>query len=92
VGRGHPAAGTRHRRRFPLTPIRTIAFSPDSTTLVAAIQSDGAQVFDVATGRLIKNITGYEDWVQCASFSPDGTAIATGSQDGTARIWGTPRP
>jgi hypothetical protein len=39
-----------------------------------------------AAGRLIKG-AGHSSWVWSAAWSPDGTKIATGSYDGTARVW-----
>jgi TIR domain/WD domain, G-beta repeat len=32
-------------------------------------------------------LSGHEDWVNSAAFSPDGSRIVTASQDKTARIW-----
>jgi WD40 repeat protein/serine/threonine protein kinase len=32
-------------------------------------------------------LSGHEDWVPSAKFSPDGTRILTASHDGTARVW-----
>ena len=39
-----------------------------------------------AAGRLIKG-AGHSSWVWSAAWSPDGTKIATGSHDGTVRVW-----
>jgi WD40 repeat protein len=32
-------------------------------------------------------LNGHEDWVNSASFSPDGTRVVTASEDNTARLW-----
>jgi len=34
-------------------------------------------------------LTEHERWITCLAFSPDGTRLATGSDDKTARIWDT---
>lgn len=42
---------------------------------------------DATTGQEIIALRGHEDWVQSASFSPDGARIVTASNDRTARLW-----
>src|SRR5262249_12850139 len=42
-----------------------------------------------ATGREIAVLRGHDAAVRAAAFSPDGSRIVTGSQDQTARVWGT---
>ena len=47
-----------------------------------------AQVFDTSTGELVRLLEGHGlGLLQCVTFSPDGTCIATSSTDGTARVW-----
>jgi len=37
-------------------------------------------------------LRGHEDWVGVVAFSPDGRWLATGSHDGTARLWEVTNP
>ncbi len=46
-----------------------------------------ARVWDASSGRAIATLSGHEDVVRSASFSPDGTRIVTASDDNTARVW-----
>lgn len=42
---------------------------------------------DVATGRVVDERKGHCGPVRCVRFHPSGNTIATGSEDGTIRIW-----
>jgi DNA-binding beta-propeller fold protein YncE len=45
------------------------------------------KVFDIRNGRLVATLAGHQDWVYAAALSPDGTRLASGSGDGTVRLW-----
>jgi WD40 repeat protein len=47
-------------------------------------------VWEVATGRPLTILTGHLGDVRGLAFSPDGKLLATGSVDGTIRLWGPP--
>lgn len=42
-----------------------------------------------ATGGFVANLTGHQDWVYALATTPDGTRLASGSGDGTVKIWNT---
>jgi WD40 repeat protein len=48
---------------------------------------DFALVWDVTSGKVIKKLAGHKGPVYNAAYSPDGSFIATVSDDGTARLW-----
>ena len=74
-----------------LTPVRAVAYSPDGRTLAVAddpAESGGTIAFwDVATRKLKATFEGHERGVVTIVFSHDGTTLASGSCDGTIRIW-----
>lgn len=45
---------------------------------------------DYASLRLVATLNGHERSVRCQAFSPDETILATGSFDGTVRLWSIP--
>jgi WD40 repeat protein len=59
-----------------------LAFSPDGALLAA-----GGVLVDAADGRVLRVLRGHVAPVTGVAFSPGGTLLATGSFDGTARIW-----
>jgi WD40 repeat protein len=73
----------REVRTFPVDGSFAVLYSPDGTKILAQLGS-GAAVLDALTGDVLFRIPGSPvgiDW------SADGRLIATGDNDGTARIW-----
>ncbi|MFL5822332.1 MAG: toll/interleukin-1 receptor domain-containing protein [Solirubrobacteraceae bacterium] len=68
--------------------IRT-AFSPDGKWLVSFGADDNVQVWDLATGHLVKTLTGPETQVVSAAFSRDGNLLAA-SDSASAYLWHFP--
>lgn len=48
------------------------------------------KVFSVATGDEIACLEGHTEHVSSVAFSPNGKMLATGSYDGTAKLWNVP--
>src|SRR5207253_1166535 len=62
------------------------AFSPDGMRF-ATVNGTAAYVWAADSGDALLELTGHHGTVTSAVFSPDGTILATGSLDGTARVW-----
>jgi hypothetical protein len=45
------------------------------------------KVFNMANGGLLATLAGHQDWVQSVALSPDETRFASGSADGTVKLW-----
>jgi WD40 repeat protein/DNA-binding SARP family transcriptional activator len=76
-----------------------LEFSPDGSRLATAgnpdvaagstvtEQDEQAFVWDTTTGERVLTLSGHTAHVMDVHFSPDGSRLATGSEDGTAAIW-----
>lgn len=72
-----------------------LAFSPDGRTLAVTVtghatsddDKSAVQLWEVGAKRLTATLTGHTGWVQSLEFSPDGSTLATGASDATARLW-----
>jgi RNA polymerase sigma factor (sigma-70 family) len=68
-----------------------IAFSTDGRTVVHASSYDASSydisLREVATGGERIRLTGHKGEPRAFALSPDGTTLASGSMDGTVRLW-----
>lgn len=68
-----------------------LAFSPDGSTLAVAGTHREIPLFDVAGGKVAQparaSLRGHAMTVTSVDFDPDGRRLASGSLDGTVRIW-----
>src|SRR5262249_12668340 len=62
------------------------AASPDGTRSVKISSGGSASLKDTITGKTVQ-LSGHTGPVENATFSPDGSMIATASRDQTARVW-----
>jgi WD40 repeat protein len=66
--------------------VRSVSFSPDGRQIVSGSEF-ALRIWDVATGREIRTLSGHSDLVHSVTFSPDGRQILSGSNDRTLKLW-----
>jgi WD40 repeat protein len=75
-------------------PVIAGAFSADGR-LLAKAQAPGTvgvvRVWDTRKGAEVRTLWGHAEAVRCLAFAPDGAWLATGSFDGTVKLWPLPR-
>ena len=64
---------------FDICAVTSVAFSPDGQTLAGGSRDGSIWLWDVATGKHRKTLTGCENTIHGLSFSPDGLTLATWS-------------
>jgi WD40 repeat protein/tRNA A-37 threonylcarbamoyl transferase component Bud32 len=72
--------------RFAAAKKRFIALSPDGKQALIS-QDNEAQIWDLATGKSIRELTGHKDHVTAVAYGPDGSWAVSASQDKTLRVW-----
>jgi len=73
-------------RTFGMGTLEAVAYSPDGQH-IATCGSNGAFLWEVATGHWVRKFMGHTGIVRSVAFSPDGTRLLTGSYDDTAKLW-----
>ena len=67
--------------------VRSVALSPDGTTLAAAFDGGEIELWDMMTGSMAVTLEGHARRNNSVAFSPDGTTLASGGSDKTVKLW-----
>ncbi|NLE56506.1 MAG: WD40 repeat domain-containing protein, partial [Lentisphaerae bacterium] len=63
-----------------------LAWSPDGQYL-ASIVAQSVTVWDVGTGKPVRELEGHEGFVRCLAWSPDGQHLAVGDNSANVYLW-----
>lgn len=63
-----------------------VAYSPDGKRLVSGAWCV-VQIWDAQTGQQPLTLKGHTKWVKSVTFSPDGSLLASASDDQTVKVW-----
>jgi WD40 repeat protein len=64
-----------------------VAFSPDGRELACGRARGAIEIWNLDTGRLVRQFKAHDDRVQALAVSPDGTEIASGGSFGELLLW-----
>ena len=67
--------------------IRAVCFRPDGRYIATGGEDSIIRIWGIAGKRIEKHIIGHEQDIYYLDFSRDGTRLASGSGDQTARMW-----
>ena len=66
---------------------KCVAYHPPSGRVITGSTESWCRVYDYNTGLETNSNKGHHAMIRCVDFAPDGLSYATGSEDGTIRIW-----
>ncbi len=67
--------------------VMSVAFAPDGRMLASGSNDSTIKLWDVASGREVRTLSGHTSDVWSVAFSPDGRTLASGSRDKTIKLW-----
>ena len=67
--------------------VNSVAFSPDGRYVLSGSDDKTLKLWDIETGREIRQFKGHTNYVLSVAFSPDGRTIVSGSFDNTLKLW-----
>lgn len=82
IGSNLEMKGTSHRE-----DVNAVAFSPDERLAVSGGDDTLVKVWEVESGRQLRQLEGHADRIYCVAFTAGGGHIISGGADRTIRVW-----
>jgi WD40 repeat protein len=70
-----------------IDPERSMLLALEAVSTAHTLEAEDALHKAVTTSRVQRTIDGHDAQIWSVAFSPDGTKLASASQDGTAKVW-----
>ncbi len=70
-----------------IDPERSILLALEAASVTHTLEAEDALHRAIQASRVQLTLSGHGDWVNRVAYSPDGTRLATTSDDGTAKVW-----
>ncbi len=67
--------------------VTCVATTPDGRYAVSTLDDKRLRVWELATGRLVRTLSGHQGQVRAVAITPDGRYAVSGSADRTLRVW-----
>ena len=67
--------------------VLSVVFSPNGEQLASGSSDKTVKIWDIASGRYVKTLEGYDNCVWSVAFSPNGQQLTCASSDKTIKIW-----
>jgi WD40 repeat protein len=68
--------------------VEAITMSRDGSTLISGGSDKTIKVWNLASGKLQRTLTGYKSFSTCLALSPDGKTLLSSSWDKeTVKVW-----
>ena len=72
---------------FKDSSLRYASFAPGDKTIITSYNNGNSVLWDVASGKKIRQFFGHSNTVSSAKLSPDGKQLLTASEDNTVKVW-----